>query len=203
MASTTSSKKASGSTATATIKETRRKLLGFKEVTSSTGVTLYMSERKADYPASKGMLEKAQLTFLTYQEALSILTKDDKLKESLKDKWFYLAGKGMNKKLDLYKINKKGELVKKAESTPVEMTVRVWNGENPLSLLVLSGGGASFYGRRFNLYAYFEPDGVAPVVVGRAKQPAEAVDVLLRKIEEAADNLGAKITELERLLRPT
>lgn len=182
------------------VKETRQKL-GFEEVATSTGIALHITETKADHPTSKGLLEKADLTFLTYQEALSILTKDDKLTESLKDKWFYLAGEGLNKKLDLYTINDKGELVKRTKNIPVEMTVRVWNGTNPLSLDVYSDGRAAQLGRRFGLDANYEPYVVAPVVVGRAKQREEVVDSMLRKIDEAVDVLGAQITALERFLR--
>jgi hypothetical protein len=191
------------STTAPAIKEARKKL-GFKEVKTSTGGMLYVSEKRADYSTSKSMLEQADLELITRQEALSTLMKDKKLKESLKDKWFWLAGEGMNKERELYTIDKNGELVEVTGKASPEKTVRVWNGENPLSLGVRSDGYARQDGRRFVLAANDGPGYVAPVVVGKAKpKQAVAAAALLRKIKEGAADLQTNISRLEHLLRPT
>ena len=53
------------------------------------------------------------------------------------------------------------------EKDDIEHKVLVWSGKYPLSLFVHSDFIASICGRRFDLFAYFEPYGVAPVVVGK------------------------------------
>jgi hypothetical protein len=177
--------------ATATSVSKTREELGFKEARGSTGAALYISKTSADHKKSMAILEKAELVPFTHQKILSILVNDEELKESLKGKWFYVAGKGTDKN-GLYTIDANGELVERKENTSVEKTVRVWQGPQPLSLFVSSVNGVSLSARRFLLNADFEPDVVAPVVVGEPKQ-AEA---LLAEAQTYADKLVDKLRAL-------
>lgn len=206
MPRTIASRTAPKDVAAADVRETRERL-GFEEMKATTGMTLYTSETKADYPTSKRILGNANLTFLTYQEALSTIMKDRKLKNLLKDKWFWLAGTELNKKLELYTIDDRGELVERKGKVSIEKTIHVWNGTNPLSLDVHAGDFAVADGGRFYLDAYVGPGNVAPVVVGKVKPKQAATNVaaakLLRKIKEANVSIHTKLCELEKMLRPT
>lgn len=196
-----------------------REKLGFKELKGSTGATLHVAQTQANYWNSKATLEKAGLEFFTRQEILLILTKDETLKESLKGKWFYIGGEGLNMPLSLYTIDEKGELVERKGTVSPEMTVRVWNGQNPLYLGVLSDVSTAQYGRRFYLGAYYVPYVVAPVVVGKAKQKQEGreaaapqngfgikgvstqqFNVLLRQADTSVNELSGNVDE--KVLEP-
>jgi hypothetical protein len=110
------------------------------------------------------------LRLLTYQEALS---RSSELVNELKGKWFYLSGEGLNEN-GLYTFTEKGELAKLVGNETLDKKVRVWKGNNPPSLGVISDdyarGGAKYVGGRFLFQAISTPFDVAPVVVGvRAK----------------------------------
>lgn len=160
----------------------------FTPVIGVTGSTLHVLETKANHSNSMEFLEKAGLRPLKYQEALQLLMNDETLKNSLKGKWFYIEGKGLDKKLELYTIAEKGELAETKADVSIERTVRVWNGPHPLSLGVNSDF-AAVYGGRFGLGADDVSRNVAPVVVGVPKlepklsqaEPASPIGSMLRK----------------------
>jgi hypothetical protein len=139
----------------------------FNEIKGGTGNSLFISEKGANHSGSMKALEDNGLKALTYQEALPLLMKDEKLKNSLKGKWFYLAGAGTDKD-GLFTVDENGELVEKKASP--ENTVRVWSGKQPFSLVVGSGAAVAADGGRFGLVADYTPDYVAPVVVGVPKE---------------------------------
>lgn len=118
-------------------------------------------EIKANHADSLKILEDEGLRPMTYQEALVIIDTDSELKEKLKGKWFWIAGKGMEQD-GLYTFDKNGKLIE-GEGDP-EKTVRVWSGDTPLSLSVWVGAVVDYW--RFDLYADVDPSVVAPVVVG-------------------------------------
>jgi len=163
----------------------------FKEVNST---TVFISETKANYADSKALLEKNSLRLMAYKEALVLIDKNPELKEQLKGKWFYLAGKGLEES-EFHTFDNEGKLTK--GKGDIEKTVYLWNGKNPLSLGVHAGGSARFGERRFLLNANSGPQGVAPVVVGvRAGH-----EVAAPKIEASG---GAKFTpELKEKFRTT
>lgn len=140
-------------------------------------------EKAADYSASKKLLEHEGLVFLTYREALSALTKDGKLLDSLKGRWFYLAGRGMDKD-GIVTIDDKGELIEIMDrNLSLEMRVRAWPGKNSLSLFVLSDDDAVYDGGRFGLDAGNVPDLVAPVVVGKPQEGGSRMAELESKLD--------------------
>jgi hypothetical protein len=163
------------------------------------GSTLYMLQQEADHPQSMKLLEEAGLRPYTYQEILPILMKDEQLRNALKGKWFYLAGAGIDKE-GIFTVDEKGELKEIGkEEIPVEQSVCVFSGKNPLSLDVNSDGDAADYGWRFYLVASSKPGGVAPVVVGTAKgreaaapetgSLTDAVSAELKKVATAREEL--------------
>lgn len=168
---------------------------GFKQIIDSSLSAMFVLEKQANHAKSMEILAKANLVPYERQEILLLLTKDFVLKGALKGKWFYIAGKGIDND-GLFTIDEKGELVERKGNVSVEDTVRVWKGNNPLSLGVYSGVGVALCGGRFGLYAYDGPADVAPVVVGKAK--AEP------KLEQLAELLAKQAKEqLESLLRQT
>ncbi|VVB77073.1 Uncharacterised protein [uncultured archaeon] len=138
----------------------------FNKIKGSSGNSLFVSEKGGDLADSMKALEANGLRVLASQEALSLLIKDETLKNALKGKWFYLAGAGTDKD-GLFAVNEEGGTVdRKAD---VEHTVRVWSGKQP-SLNVLSDCNARIVERRFDLGASGGPSGVAPVVLGVPKE---------------------------------
>lgn len=204
-------------TRTEPIQSNINKFGDFKPI-SGTVSTIYVLGKGGNHPKSMKLLDDAGLMPYTKTEILSILMKDEQLKEALKGKWFYLAETGA-KEAGLYTVNTDGSIAK-GKGQSIEDTVRVWAGDNPLSLYVYSDYDASGYGGRFYLYAISDPDVVAPVVVGKPKLSlSEQADKLLSEIEtttaslrrsatqedleKKAIELGAKVTDLAKMLRPT
>lgn len=138
----------------------------FRPVVGITGATLYALQTEADHSTSMKILSDSNLRPLPYQEILSLLMKDEGLKNSLKGNWFWLSGQGMDKD-GLFTINEKGELkeIGKKEKLSNENKVRVWSGNRPLSFYVVSDDGTAYGGGRFDLGGN-GPHFVAPVVVG-------------------------------------
>lgn len=127
-----------------------------------------VSETEADYKQSMSLLERYGMKALTYQQALVLLTKDEALKNALKDKWFWLTGNGIDRE-ESFTIDEEGELVRGTE-TNIERLVRAWSGNNQPYLVVLSDEFAAYVGRRFGIGGYDAwPGDVAPVVVGVSK----------------------------------
>ena len=108
---------------------------------------------------------------------------DEQLKNSLKEKPFWLARAGM-KKHGIFTFNEKGELreVTEKEKLSVEQKVHAWSGEQPLTLHVCSDNETAYIGWRFSLGAHHMPQIIAPVVVG---VPASNVPVPFHLIREA------------------
>ena len=190
----------------------------FKPVTGSTGVMLHVLEKRSDHSTSMKLLDESGLMPFAREEMLSILVKDEKLKEFLKGKWFYLAGSGA-KENGLYTLNEDGNLTS-GKCQSIENTVRVWPGDKPLSLNVYFDYNAASHSWRFGLDAAFDPHDDAPVVVGKPKLSlSEQANVLLKKIESEAGNLKRSATQedlakrsnelatnaanLAKMLRPT
>jgi len=120
--------------------------------------------QEANYADSMRILKENGLEPLTYQEALA---HGKELVKAFKGKWkyFWLAGKGINKSR-YHTFDKKGNV--RAGKGKVENTVYILKGNQPLCLGVHSDYVAAQYGRRFYLAACYGPDDVAPVVVGKA-----------------------------------
>ena len=133
-----------------------------------------------DLEQSKKILKDHGMRLLTKEEALVWLAQHPEEKEKLKEKWFYLDGKGITEN-GLYSFNEKGELIGLTGKETVEQKVCVWSGKNPLHLSVYSDVGAAYYDWRFCLLASRSPQGVASAVVGveigkEAAGPRKATD---------------------------
>ncbi len=140
---------------------------GFRQVMGATGKTLHILEKRANHPESMKLLSEAGLRPMTYQELLLLLMEDEQLKNALKGKHFWLAGQGIEKE-GVFTINEKGELreIAREERLSAERKVNVCKGNRPLSFGVYSDYVAPGIGWRFFLYADYEPQIAAPVVVG-------------------------------------
>jgi hypothetical protein len=120
--------------------------------------------QKANYEDSMKLLKENKLQPLTYQEALA---NGKEFVKAFKGeyKWFWLAGKGLDKS-GYHTIDRYGDV--RAGKGEVENTVYIWKGNQPLCLYVRSDDDAAQVGGRFSLGADDVPDVVAPVVVGKA-----------------------------------
>jgi hypothetical protein len=152
--------------------------LGFEGMTIDGG-SLFVRNDGANRRDTVRIIEEAGLVLFTYPEILRILGTDETFRERLKDKWFWLEGKGIHKEKELYAIGEKGELFERKESELIENTIRIGNGNGPLSLLVNSDRDAVNYGRRYDLLAEDEI-GVAPVIVGMRPKPIRQVEQFMR-----------------------
>jgi hypothetical protein len=140
----------------------------FRQVRGNSGATLFVMHRRADHPTSMKLLEEAKLRPLTYQEALFILTKDEKLREPFKGQWFRpAAGEGI-KKTAVCMIYGKSQLVKLNGAVSPEIKVRLSKGIMPLSISVATDA-TLFNDWRYDVGAYLPPDIEAPLVVGVPK----------------------------------
>ena len=108
---------------------------------------MFVSQQGGNHTDSMALLSRNGLRPLTHQEALS---RSSELITELKGKWFYLDGQGTEKS-GIYAFNDKGELVRPTGNESIDQKVRVWSGNQPLSLGVYSGDGAAYGGRRFVL----------------------------------------------------
>jgi len=145
----------------------------FNPVVGTTNTTLYVLKTEANHSNSMTLLKEAGLRPLNGKEILPLLMKDETLKDSLKGKWFYLAGEGL-KEDGIYTLDAKGDLEKVgSRNLSIENKVRAFKGPHPLSLDVFSDYNAAVFGGRFFLVAYYEPHYVAPVVVGVPKERPE------------------------------
>lgn len=134
-----------------------------------------VSKTNANYEQSMQLLERNDMKALTYQEALVLLMKDEVLKNTLKDNWFWLAGNGIDRE-ESFTIDEKGEMVKGTEKNK-EKLVRAWSGNNTPYLMVLSDDFSATVGRRFGIGGHDAwPGDVAPVVVGVSKDFTLCVD---------------------------
>ena len=161
----------------------------FKPVSGSTGQTLYVLYEKADYSRSMELLSDAGLRPVTYQEFLPLLMNEECLPIQmnylmlfLKEKWFWLAGNGMDKS-GRFTIDDKGELraITEKEKLSEEWKVYVWPGKQPQMLNIDSDDFAADRGQRYYLGAHIMPQEVAPVVVG---VPATPTSNMLRGAKE-------------------
>lgn len=156
----------------------------FREVSKT---AVFVAQTEANQKTSMSLLQQNGFRPLTYQEAIVKIDQNPELKEQLKDKWFYLDGKG-SQLSGYYTFNDEGELTQ--GKGDIEKTVYVWKGNQPLSLgvrtVVIARGGE----RRYVLIADVDPSNVAPVVVGvRAGH-----EVATPKIEVSNTEEGVKLT---------
>ena len=135
----------------------------FKELKTSMGWKVFTADVNANHSKSMKLLEDNGLRPLTRQEALVIVDQNPELKQQLKGKWFYLAGKGAEES-GYHTFNRKGNLTE--GKGDIEKTVYVYRGFSPLSLIVHEDDVARNLVRRFVLYAYVDPSDAAPVVLG-------------------------------------
>ena len=161
----------------------------FKSVSGSTGKTLYVLQEEADYFRSMELLSNATLRPVTYQELLPLLMNDEylplqmnDLMNLLKEKWFWLAGDGMDKS-GRFTIDDKGKLreITEKEKLSEEWKVYAWPGKQRLMLHIDSDDFAADRGQRYHLGAHLMPQEVAPVVVG---VPAAPTSYMLRGAKE-------------------
>ena len=173
----------------------------FRPVSGTTGATIHVLNQEANRAASMKLLQEAGLRPYTYQEMIPLLMKDERLKNSLKNKRFYLAG-SETYKVGLYAVDEKGELADIGKrKLSVEEKVLVWSGKNPLALAVGSDDDAANYGGRFGLDADCDPRVAAPVVVGtpsgREATAPKAAGSLAESVQAELTKVQARRTEIK------
>lgn len=174
----------------------------FREVTGSSKQTLYIANHQADYANSMKALAYIGLRPLTYQEAFANFRQ---LIEKIPENWFHLMGQGIEKS-GIYTFNDKGKLVASTGNETKNQKVRVYPGNQPLSLVVNSDYGTEKSGWRFGLNADGSPFSVASVVVGVKLQakPSQAglLDAAnaLRQLQKAVANVKRSLGPAEEVV---
>jgi hypothetical protein len=137
----------------------------FREVKTTTELVFVLDSKglKAHHDNSMKLLKENGLEALTPQKALVLIDQNPGLKEQLKGKWFYLAGKGRSI-LGYFTFNEKGELFR-GRGDP-ERTVYLWEGTNPLRLRVSTDDDGRSVRYCFLASSDEQPSEYAPVVVG-------------------------------------
>ncbi|MDE1768816.1 MAG: hypothetical protein KGH64_01855 [Candidatus Micrarchaeota archaeon] len=170
----------------------------FGEVGGNAKSALHIIYHEANHAQSMKILADNGLRPLRHREALS---RSSELITELKGKWFYLAGRGTDKS-GIYTFNDKGALVESTGNRPIDLIVRVWPGNKPLSLVVYSDVIAQVKHKRFLIDADDWPSSVAPVVVGVeraqagsvvAAQNGASVEPLPKQVVRDADRQLAKV----------
>lgn len=110
------------------------------------------------------------IRLIDYQEAFLKIDKNAKLKDELKDSWFYVNGI-CPPKSDYYNFNDNfavtGDLTAgKVENIEKNVYVRKIANPYPLSVDVHNDSIARNFGRRYLLNAQHPPDRIAPLILG-------------------------------------
>jgi hypothetical protein len=139
----------------------------FKEF-DGTGICIANSH--ANLKVAIAHMQEKGLRLIDYQEAFLKIDKHPKLKEELKDSWFYVSGI-CPAKSDYYNFNDNfadtGDLILgKAENIEKNVYVRKIANPYPLSVDVHNDSMARNFGRRYLLNAQHPPDRIAPVILG-------------------------------------
>ena len=149
----------------------------FEKLIDSSGRALYVLRQKANYPTALKLLADAGLTLLTHPDILNRMLNDPKLQKSFKEKWFWLAGKGIHRH-GYFTVDEHYEIVPrtgKRTAISRERMVLVRKGAQPLAFEVSSDVMVSDPYRlpRFTVRAENRPDEEASLVVGRrSSRPA-------------------------------
>jgi hypothetical protein len=186
------------------VREQVEQKVQFREVAGNSKLNLHIANHEADHAGSMKALADNGLRPLTYQEAF---TRSSELITELKGKWFYLDGQGTDKS-GIYTYNNKGELTELTGGETIDQKVRVWSGNQPLSIFVYSVPYARIDGRRFFLFAYYAPNVVAPVVVGVKLQaePSQAQAGVLevanasKQLQKAVQNVARSVGPAEEVV---
>ena len=180
-------------TATMELNQTR-----FREVKTTTELVFVLDSKglKAHHDNSMKLLKENGLEALTPQKALVLIDQNPGLKEQLKGKWFYLAGKGRSI-LGYFTFNEKGERSEGA-GDPEKTVHVVMNGKSPFSLHIHSDDLFA----KVNWRYYLIPDYIlsvhASVVVGLRSSQTEA-KVTETATADSTDMLQQYQRELEDL----
>ena len=139
----------------------------FKEF-AGTGV--FIANVHTNLKAAISHAQEKGLRLIDYQEAFLKIDKNAKLKDELKDSWFYVNGI-CPPKSDYYNFNDNfadtGDLTAgKVENIEKNVYVRKIANPYPLSVDVHNDSIARNFGRRYLLNAQHPPDRIAPVILG-------------------------------------
>ena len=139
----------------------------FKEF-ADTGI--FIANVHANLKSAIAHMQEKGLRLIDYQEAFLKIDKHPKLKDELKDSWFYVNGI-CPAKSDYYNFNDNftdtGDLILgKTENIEKTVYVRKIANPYPLSVDVHNDIMAKNFGRRYLLNAQHPPDRIAPVILG-------------------------------------
>lgn len=145
----------------------------FKEIVREPVTPVFVAKISANRRQTIDILKENGLVPITYREALININQNQQLREELKGKWFWVAGKRMDIEEGSYTFDRKG--IGKESGDP-EQTFFFYSGIYKLHLEVRDD--KAVYGpidslatglhhkQRFILGAYRGPTDEAPIIVG-------------------------------------
>ncbi len=158
------------------------------------GTGIFIANIHANLKAAVAHMQEKGLHLINYQDAFLKIDKHAKLKEELKDSWFYVSGI-CPLKSDYYNFNDNftdtGDLILgKVENIEKNVYVRKIAIPYPLSVDVHNDSMAKNFGRRYLLNAQHPPDRVAPVILG----VMESGCIKLPKVRISGTKKGIAVT---------
>ena len=134
------------------------------------GTGIFIAKVHANLKTATANLHEKGLRLIDYHEAFIKIDKHAKLKDELKDSWFYVNGI-CPPKSDYYNFKDNfadnGDLtIGKVDDIEKNVYVRKIANPYPLSVDVHNDSIARNFGRRYLLNAQHPPDRIAPVILG-------------------------------------
>ena len=175
--------------------------LEFKEFA---GTGIFIANTHANLKTAIAHMQEKGLRLIDYQEAFLKIDKHAKLKEELKDSWFYVSGI-CPPKSDYYNFNDNfadtGDLtLGKVENIEKNVYVRKIAISYPLSLDVHNDSMAKNFGRRYLLNAQHPPDRIAPVILGvMASDCIKTPKVRISRTKKGISITGINASDLSEL----
>jgi len=175
--------------------------LEFKEFA---GTGIFMANIHTNLKTAVAHMQEKGLRLISYQEAFLKIDKNSKLKDELKDSWFYVSGI-CPPKSDYYNFNDNfadtGYLaLGKVENIEKNVYVRKIATPYPLSLDVHNDSIARNFGRRYLLNAQHPPDRIAPLILGvMASDSVKTPKVRVSATKKGISVTGINITDLNEL----
>lgn len=182
----------------------------FSKIPTSTGANVYVLREESDYNRSMKLLDEAGLEPFWEREIIGISRNDDKVREFLKGKRFFIRETADDRD-GIYKLSERhpevheGSIIR-GKSKSLEENVSIWSkrrkkangkaqeetGKPQLLFTVHSDHYALVFGRRYNLNANSMPEDMAHLVVGKPKP--ENKSKILAKILRVENDERLEIT---------
>ncbi|MDE1833977.1 MAG: hypothetical protein KGH64_01425 [Candidatus Micrarchaeota archaeon] len=115
--------------------------------------TLYVSEGPAGLGTTRAVLLDNALRPITFNVLLQAIDRNSDIKEFMKGKWAWLAGRNISEAEEGDHNWDSGGRLTGHIDMDLERTIQVWPGSGPISMDVIADAGAKILGKRYYLFA--------------------------------------------------